>query len=189
MVVIEQLRISPEGQQLFIDAHINKAPYFEDLVLDKISIDTQNTVLQSFDGPSSNPVFTHSIVADSLEQKEVHLVVDKNMIDADLSKDMLYVYFHVSGIPSANTPCGLDNPYTLGATFNERIIYNRMIEYTKEIANTCEIPMGFINMILQLEAIKVSIETGNYVTANKFYNKLINSQSSSTSNINCKCHG
>ena len=189
MVVIEQLRISPDGQKLFIDAHINKSSYFENLVIDKISIDTQNTVLQSFDGPSENPVFTHSTITNTLRPKEVHLVVDKNMIDADLSKDMLYVYFHVSGTPSSNTPCGLDSPYTLGVTFNEGIIYNRMMGYTKEITNTCEIPMGFIDMILQLEAIKAAIETENYVTANKFYNRLINLKSSSTSNINCKCYG
>ena len=189
MVVIEQLRISSDGQKLFIDAHINKSSYFENLVIDKISIDTQNTVLQSFDGPSENPVFTHSTITNTLRPKEVHLVVDKNIIDADLCKDMLYVYFHVSGTPSSNTPCGLDSPYTLGVTFNEGIIYNRMMGYTKEIANTCEIPMGFIDMILQLEVIKAAIETENYVTANKFYNRLINLKSSSTSNINCKCHG
>ena len=189
MVVIEQLRISQDCQKLFIDAHINKSSYFENLVIDKISIDTQNTVLQSFDGPSENPVFTQTTVTNTLRPKEVHLVVDKNMIDADLSKDMLYVYFHVKGTPPPNIPCGLDTPYTLGVTFNEGIIYNRMMGYTKEIANTCEIPMGFIDMILQLEAIKAAIETENYVTANKFYNRLINSKSSSTSNINCKCHG
>ena len=104
MVVIEQLRISPDGQKLFIDAHINKSSYFENLVIDKISIDTQNTVLQSFDGPSENMVFTYSTITNTSRPKEVHLVVDKNMIDADLSKDMLYVYFHVSGTPSSNTP-------------------------------------------------------------------------------------
>ena len=189
MVVIEQLRISPDGQKLFIDAHINKKYYDEDLVLDKISIDTQNTVLQSFDGPSENPVFTQTTVTNTLRPKEVHLVIDKNMIDADLSKDMLYVYFHVRGTPPPNIPCGLDTPYTLGVTFNEGIIYNRMMGYTKEIANTCEIPMRFIDMILQLEAIKAAIETENYVTANKFYNRLINSKSSNIPNINCKCHG
>lgn len=189
MVEIEQLRISQDGQKLFIDAHINKEYYDEDLVLDKISIDTQNTVLQSFDGPSENPVFTQTTVTNTSRPKEVHLVIDKNLIDANLSKDLLYVYFHVRGTPPPNIPCGLDTPYTLGVTFNEGIIYNRMIGYTKEIANTCDIPMGFIDMILQLEAIKAAIETGNYVTANKFYNRLINSKSSSISNINCKCHG
>ena len=188
MVVIEQLRISPDGQKLFIDAHINKEYYDEDLVLDKISIDTQNTVLQSFDGPSENPVFTQTTVTNTSRPKEIHLVIDKNLIDANLSKDMLYVYFHVKGTPPPNIPCGLDTPYTLGVTFNEGIIYNRMMGYTKEVANTCEIPMGFINMILQLEAIKAAIETENYVIANKFYNRLINLKSSSTSNINCKCH-
>ena len=189
MVVIEQLRISSDGQKLFIDAHINKEYYDEDLVLDKISIDTQNTVLQSFDGPSENPVFTQTTVTNTSRPKEIHLVIDKNLIDANLSKDMLYVYFHVKGTPPPNIPCGLDTPYTLGVTFNEGIIYNRMMGYTKEVANTCEIPMGFINMILQLEAIKAAIETGNYVTANKFYNRLINSKSSNIPNINCKCHG
>ena len=189
MLVIEQLRISPDCQKLFIDAHINKASYFENLKFDSINIDTQDTVLQSFDGPSENMVFTYSTITNTSRPKEVHLVVDKNMIDADLSKDMLYVYFHVSGTPSSNTPCGLDSPYTLGVTFNEGIIYNRMMGYTKEIMNTCEVPKGFTNMILQLEAIKASIETENYASANKFYNRLINAKSSNTSSINCGCYG
>ena len=122
--------------------------------------------------------------------KEVHLVVDKNEINADLSKDMLYVYFHVTGTPSLDTPCRLDEVYTLGVTFNEGAIYNRMMNYTKEIIDTCSVPNGFINMILQLEAIKAAIETENYASANKFYNKLINAKSSMcTSNINCRCYG
>lgn len=330
MVVIEQLRIAPDGQKLFIDAHINKASYFENLELESISIDTQDTVLQTFDGPSENPVFTyvntpsprivkttespivltehsfmqaldsesHSLILDIVPEeqanetyitlgfrgeysategtllalkvtalgetepvfyvmgtlvdesrnlwefknkfalgnhsrfaialvemdvhgaatpkdfestlninalnfiydiyteylvqdlKEVHLVVDKNAINADLSKDMLYVYFHVTGTPSPDTPCRLDETYTLGVTFNEGAIYNRMMGYTKEIMNTCEVPKGFTNMILQLEAIKAAIETENYASANKFYNKLMNAKSSKgTSNISCGCHG
>lgn len=340
MVVIEQLRISPDCQKLFIDAHINKASYFDNIMLDSINIDTQDTVLQSFDGPSDTPVFTYpspsdlpgtsdppieespiekvakastiltgqsfvqalneetgalilditsedgsnnsyitlefqgeydcsestplalqitalgeeeftksiqgqlidteqnlwefkdkftignytqlmitlvkigseevqsvpfssTLNVDSLnftynigvEQvglgfKEVHLVVDKSAINADLSKDMLYVYFSITGIPSPDTPCRLDEIYTLGVTFNEGAIYNRMMGYTKEIINTCEVPKGFIDMILQLEAVKASIETENYASANKFYRRLINTKSSvSTSNINCGCHG
>ena len=328
MVIIEQLRISPDSQKLYIDAHVNKASYFDNLKLDSIKIDTQNTVLQSFDGPSNTPVFTYTntpsphivkttespivltehsfinaldetgaLVLDIVPEeksnetyitlgfrgeyncpssaplalqitalgqagpikfiqghlidgerylwefkdkfaigdysqlvitlvkinlgevqpvsfdstlninalnfiydiyteylvqnlKEVHLVVDKNAINADLSKDMLYVYFHITGTPSSNTPCRLDEAYTLGVTFNEGAIYNRMMGYTKEIMNTCEVPKGFTNMILQLEAIKAAIETENYVSANKFYNKLMNIKSSKgTSNISCGCHG
>ena len=189
MILIEQLRISPDSQKLYIDAHVNKASYFENLKLDSINIDTQDTVLQSFDGPSSNPVFTYSNITNISESKEVHLVIDKSDINANLSKDMLYVYFHVTGTPSPNTPCRLDESYTLGITFNEGVIYNRMIGYTKEIMNTCEVPKGFIDMILQLEAVKVSIETENYTSANKFYNRLINTKLSNTSNINCSCYG
>ena len=330
MVVIEQLRISPDCQKLFIDAHINKAPYFNNVGLSSISIDTQDTVLQTFDGPSENTVFTytntpsshivktnnsptvltgnsfinaldgdsgalildiatdieanetyvtlgfrgeyiapnkgllalkitaigsdessHYVLGTLIDKKqhlwefknkfaigkyssysitlvemqeseeiasipftstqnintlnfiydtyteyliqdlkEVHLVVDKNEINADLSKDMLYVYFHTTGTPSLDTPCRLDEVYTLGVTFNEGVIYNRMMNYTKEIIDTCSMPNEFINIILQLEAIKAAIETENYASANKFYNKLINAKSSiGTSNINCRCYG
>jgi len=47
MVTIEQLRISDDGQKMYIDAHVNKAPYFKDMYLDEITIVTDDQLLRS----------------------------------------------------------------------------------------------------------------------------------------------
>lgn len=44
MINIDQLRISDDGQSLYIDAHINKAEYFDKMYIDTITIATEDQV-------------------------------------------------------------------------------------------------------------------------------------------------
>lgn len=44
MVIYDQLRISDDGQSMFINAHVNKATYFKDVYLKKITICTEDQV-------------------------------------------------------------------------------------------------------------------------------------------------
>ena len=326
MVVIDQLRITDDGNNLVLDAHVNKASYFNNVYIDKIAIDTQDTVLQTFSGPSENAIYSRDLVAKneiyqiteepivltehnlydnhrtedgtgikietpvdenadtiinfgfrgeftgnqlvlrvsgetSLETteflgtlidaernlwefkghinigkssyflvhiydvvdthhtfvsiedtlniyplnfiyhiykeysaetaKEIHLIINKNELlkTINLSENLLYVYIHASGYPSSDCPCRLDEEYTLGVTFDTGIIYNQMMSYTKELADDCSVPKGFINMILLFEALKSSIETENYVSANKFFTKLSKIATYQSSPKNCGCHG
>ena len=64
-----------------------------------------------------------------------------------------------------------------------------MMSYTKELADDCSVPKGFTNMILLFEALKSSIETENYVSANKFFTKLSKTATYQNSPKNCGCHG
>lgn len=45
--IFDQLRISDNGQKLYIDAHVNKAPYFDNVYLEKITICTEDQVSES----------------------------------------------------------------------------------------------------------------------------------------------
>ena len=44
MVIYDQLRISDDGQSMFINAHVNSATYFKDVYLKKITICTEDQV-------------------------------------------------------------------------------------------------------------------------------------------------
>ena len=47
MVIYDQLRISDDGQSLFIDAHVNKASYFDNVYIKRVTICTENQVHES----------------------------------------------------------------------------------------------------------------------------------------------
>ena len=50
MVVFQELRISPDGSTLFVDANIASGDYYKNLYIDSIYIDTEETFT-----PNGNP--------------------------------------------------------------------------------------------------------------------------------------
>ena len=44
MIVFNQLRISDDGSKLYIDAHVNSAPYFKDIYIKRVTICTEEQV-------------------------------------------------------------------------------------------------------------------------------------------------
>lgn len=47
MVTIDQLRISDDGRLMYIDAHVNEASYFDKVYLDKVTILTEDQVMET----------------------------------------------------------------------------------------------------------------------------------------------
>ena len=108
----------------------------------------------------------------------------------DMSRTLFFVYVKVKGIPDACTPCRLDEMTTLGVTFDYGVFYNNAMNFTKELADTCTIPSQFIDFILNMEALKMSIETEHYVPAIKYWKTLLGTDSANISeNKPCGCHG
>lgn len=54
MVIINELRITPDGQALIIEASVENLSYYKQVYIDSVVIDTQDTY--SANGPSSNPI-------------------------------------------------------------------------------------------------------------------------------------
>ena len=59
MLHFEELRITPDNKYLIIDVSVDKDEYFDNIVIDSIIIDTQDTY--SISGPSSNPVYIFNV--------------------------------------------------------------------------------------------------------------------------------
>ena len=81
---------------------------------------------------------------------------------------------------------------TLGVTFDETLLYQKVMQFTKELADSCAVSKGFIDMILLWNGFKAAVDTEHYLPAIDFWKKMfyghhgINGLSSSKP---CGCHG
>ena len=65
MIKFNELRITPNNESLIIDVSIEDASYFQNVVLDSIVIDTQDTYTQN--GPSSKAVFNYVVAEEEYD--------------------------------------------------------------------------------------------------------------------------
>ena len=113
----------------------------------------------------------------------------KDLNISSYNNGIFFVYIVATGIPSPCTPCGMDNTFTMGVAVNLRPIYNMAMGFIKELNSSCTIPRGFIDMILKLKAFELSMKTGNYPTAFKYWDKLFKNKVNVSSNKGCGCNG
>lgn len=184
MIIFDQLRISDDGKRMYINAHVNKADYFKDIYIDSIVIQTADKVSETDPGlPTSDYVYIKKAEENA---KELNLVLeasdlsrswesDPNAIAfgrGDMSKTLFFVYIKCKGTPGSCTPCRLDEETTLGVVFDENVLHQKVMDYTKELVADCSVPSAFIDFILLWNAFKSAIETEHYIPAIKLYNML-----------------
>ena len=204
MIIFDQLRISDDGKRLYINAHVNKADYFNDVYIDSIVIQTADKVSETDPGlPTSDYVYIKKAEENA---KELNLVLeasdlsrswesDPNAIAfgrGDMSKTLFFVYIKCKGTPGSCTPCRLDEETTLGVVFDENVLHQKVMDYTKELVADCSVPSAFIDFILLWNAFKSAIETEHYIPAIKFYNMLFDEVGKSCQNRTiktCGCNG
>ena len=204
MILFDQLRISDDGQRLYINVHVNKADYFKNMYIDSVVIMTADKVSETApETPTSDYVYKKEIEGNT---KELDLVLtpldltkswetDPKAIAfnrADMSNTLFFVYIKCKGTPGECTPCRLDEETTLGVVFDENVLYQRVMNYTKELVADCSVPTEFTDFILLWNAFKAAIETEHYVAAIKFYNKLFGIVRDSYNNTiikTCGCNG
>lgn len=200
MVIIDQLRISDDGKRMYINAHINAASYFDNIYFDEITIMTSDKVSETTpDLPTSDYIYHYQVQGNS---KEIALVLTPedfirtwetepsamNFPYADMLKTLFFVYFKCKGVPDACTPCRLDEEVTVAVTFDENLLYQRVMDYTKQLAQDCQVPVGFTDFILLWNAFKAAIETEHYIPAIKYFGMLFENEVVVVSN-GCGCHG
>ena len=202
-VIFDQLRISDDGQRLYINLHVNKADYFKDVYLDSLTVMTADKVSETNPYEPTEDYIYKKVFEGN--QKEADLVLQASdfirswegnpnamrFSRDDMSRTLFFVYVKIKGTPGECTPCRLDEEITLGVTFDENILYQRVMDFTKSLADTCQIPVGFTDFILQWNAFKAAIETEHYIPAIKFWNMLFDKTNGINTRItkNCGCHG
>ena len=204
MIIFDQLRISDDGKRMYINAHVNKADYFNDIYIDSIVIQTADKVSETDPGlPTSDYVYIKKAEENA---KELNLVLeasdlsrswesDPNAIAfgrGDMSNTLFFVYIKCKGTPGSCTPCRLDEETTLGVVFDENVLHQKVMDYTKELVADCSIPSAFIDFILLWNAFKSAIETEHYIPAIKFFNMMFDEVGKSCQSRTiktCGCNG
>lgn len=194
MIIVDQLRISDDGKRMFINAHVNKAHYFQDITIKSVTIIPADKVSETSPGiPNEHYVYKKEF-DDS--PKEISLILSPTDFNLEYTKsnfsgDLFFVYFEGVGTPSSDTPCRLDENIILKVTFDEALLYQRVMGYTKNLVAQCAVQTDFVDFILLWNAFKASVETEHYIEAVKFFNMLFDSTTSSgyTNVKGCGCHG
>lgn len=213
MIAINECRITDDGKCLIVEAQVINMSYYEDVYIDSVIIDTDKTYQEG--GPSYNPVYQINYEASydnvgigcgklitsedckcgnvfvaNKGTKKIRLVLNKSdLIGSDLNDNIFFVYINATGYPAPQTPCGMDNSQVMGVAVNLRPIYNMAMSYIKELNSNCSTPKGFIDMILRLKAFELSLKTGNYTMAIKYWDKLFKNKVNVPTKKGCGCHG
>lgn len=204
MIIFDQLRISDDGKRMYINAHVNKADYFNDIYIDSIVIQIADKVSETNPGlPTSDYVYIKKAEENA---KELNLVLEASDLSrswesdpkaiafnrGDMSKTLFFVYIKCKGTPDSCTPCRLDEETTLGVVFDENVLHQKVMDYTKELVADCSVPSAFIDFILLWNAFKSAIETEHYIPAIKFFNMMFDEVGKSCQSKTiktCGCNG
>lgn len=207
-VIFDQLRISDDGKRMYINLHVNAASYFDNIYLDSLTIMTADKVLET-DPKAPTEEYIYKKVFDG-NQKTADLVLtaadfiktweeDPSAMkfpESAMSSTLFFVYVKIKGVPDECTPCSLDEEVTVGVTFDTNVLYQMVMNFTRDLADDCVVPTGFTDFILQWNAFKAAVETEHYIPAINFWNQMFGEDSafkaytSSYGKIKpCGCHG
>ena len=200
MIVFDQLRISDDGRRMYINLHVNKASYFDGIYLDELTIMTADKVSETDPKSPTSDYIYKKVFGEEVREADLVLTADDfirtwetdphamRFPQADMSRTLFFVYVKCKGTPGECTPCTLDEEVTLGVTFDENMLYQKVMGFTKELIQDCAENQGFTDFILLWNAFKAAIETEHYIPAIKFFGMLFDNVSVGVSK-NCGCHG
>ena len=208
MIIFDQLRVSDDGKLLYVDAHVSLADYFSEVTINSLIICTGAQVYETLDINPDVNTYIYKKTYD--EVKEIHEVIDindavstealapdseGNLIYAktDFSHDLFFVYVGCSNVPE-ECKCYLHvDKYVVGVTFDENLLYQKVMQFTKGLADNCQVPVEFTDFILLWNAFKASVETEHFIPAVKYYNMLFDKGVFDTGTMGktrpCGCHG
>lgn len=194
MIIFDQLRISDDEQHLYINVHVNNADLFKDTTIEGLYICLGNQVYESLtiDPDSNGYIYSKTFEAGTKEIDEVISISDDSLIYNKSSfKDLFFVYIKCNNVPKTSECYTQIGNYVIGITFDENLLYQQVMQFTKTISDDCSVPDEFIDFILLWNAFKSAVETEHYIPALKFYNMLFgkNSVFLLNNSKHCGCHG
>lgn len=193
MIIFDQLRVSDDGRQLYIDAHVSRASCFDGVTIESlyICLGSQVYETQTIDPESNGYIYRKEYDGDVLEIHECIGIDDDSLIynRTSFSKDLFFVYVGCSNVPEGCECYMTVGNYVLGVVFDDNLLYQKVMQFTKDLVDDCRIPVAFTDFILLWNAFKASVETEHFIPAIKFYNMLFDNLGASSAAKPCGCHG
>ena len=201
MVVFDQLRISDDGTLLYIDVHVSEIESYESFYLDKLVIKAAGQVSETtLNATSGENIYEKTFEG---EQKEAHLALSAADFNTNYTatnlRDLFFVFIKCKTSGTINPcfeclPCSMQETEDVGVTFDTNLFYQQVMQYTRELAETCTIPKNFIDLILLWNGFNAAVETEHYLPAIDFYNKIFGRGSTFNGSYHysgkgCGCHG
>lgn len=168
MVIFNDLRISPDGNNLIIDVSISNYAYFKNMYISAIYIDTEETYVQT-GMPSSKAVVLYENQNVTIKEHSDNITPKRLNLDS-FNNHIFYIYVKIDGVPTPDTPCSMDKEYTIGVALNWFPIYQKGLKLMKQvISNCCDVPREFIDYVLRLKAFELAIKTSQFTLVNSKY--------------------
>ena len=164
-----------------IQVALEDKPYYSNLDLSTLYVDTINTVTKN--GPSSSAL-SFNVGGGSI--KETTIDVSKDL-QLSVNKMPLFFYMEASGILSKDTPCGKDTMKEyLGYTFNTEPLYKALLCQFENIKN-CALPTNLATDYLKIKALEASLNTEQLDTFKELYKKYYNDIITNNETKTCSC--
>lgn len=193
MVSINEFVIARDAKYLYLKASIDDMEYFENVFIDYLEFTLHKVVNGTIETSTIeiNPDGTLHTEPLETEVKNVDLTLTPQDLGlSDFQTPVIEVKVYTKGYPSADTPCGMDEEYVVGITYNESVLYDKGLSFIHQVGQDCNIPDDFINWILSSSAFELALKSGNMNDALSWWLRLTSNRSNGYSrNSNCGCHG
>lgn len=170
MIKYNTLKI--EGNNLIIDFEVEDKPYYSNISIEGVRIDTPLTY------GTKTPYYIYD--EDDVTRYEAEIFIP------DVKKELLIITPQVYVSLPPDTPCGAD-VIDMAAIYDRNVLLDKGLGYLKELGDTCEISRGFVDFILKRHALDMVIATCNYSMAIKYWKML--TMIKGTTIKGCGCHG
>ena len=193
MVSINEFVIARDAKYLYLKASIDDMEYFENVFIDYLEFTLHKVVNGTIETSTIelNPDGTIHTESLETEVKNVDLTLAPQDLGlSDFQTPVIEVKVYTKGYPSPDTPCGMDEEYVVGITYNESVLYDKGLSFIHQVGQDCNIPDDFINWTLSSSAFDLALKSGNMNDALSWWLRLTSNRSNGYSrNSNCGCHG
>ena len=119
MIVYDQLRVSDDGRQLYIDAHVSLASCFDGVNIQSLYICLGSQIYETLtiDPESNGYIYKKEYSENIREIHECINITDENLIynKTSFSKDLFFVYVGCSTVPDGCECLASVGKYVLGS--------------------------------------------------------------------------
>lgn len=181
MVNIDELYIPVKGHNIILKASVKTESYYTDVYIDSVKIYNKDTY------KDKKAIYTYPQLGSLTNKKNIELSINSSVLAESVKDNLFIIEITTNGNPTSDTPCGMDNDTVTTAVFDVCKIYDKILNSLKELDSPCSAVDSNLNSLLQYNALKIAIETGNISTAIELYNKFF--ATDTITNPPCKCNG